>query len=109
MAFGITREELKEWQRSMEAGNIALLTHYWLDERFPGCRTVTKAGCTDVNKLAAWGRQYGLKKEWIDLRNPARPHFDLFGDIQYRVLKREGCVEQIHRFKLKPLAQRSHM
>ncbi len=32
------------------------LTHYWQDERFPGCYTVTKVGCNDLEKLVTWGK-----------------------------------------------------
>ena len=64
MAFGIKRAELGAWKRTVGGGEMAFLTHYWLDERFPGCHTVTKAGCADLDKLAAWGKRYGLKSEW---------------------------------------------
>lgn len=42
MAFGTNRTELSAWKRAVRAGEIAFLTHYWLDDRFPGCKTVTK-------------------------------------------------------------------
>lgn len=48
MAFGIRRHELIAWQQTVLQGKIAFLTHYWIDDRFPGCRTVTKAGCADL-------------------------------------------------------------
>lgn len=99
MAFGINREELKRWKTTVKEGNIAFLTHYWLDDRFPMAKTVTKVGCSDVDKLAEWGSQYGLKREWIDLRNDY-PHFDLFGEHEIRILKAEGYEEQLKRFKL---------
>ncbi|RWZ60386.1 hypothetical protein EQV77_03575 [Halobacillus fulvus] len=100
MAFGINRKELKEWKSKVHAGEVAFLTHYWIDERFPGCDTVTKAGCADIEKLIEWGKKHGLKKEWIH-QDPRFPHFDLFGDIQYRILREEGEWEQIERFQLK--------
>ena len=65
MAFGIKREELKAWKKAVSEGEIAFLTHYWLDERFPGCKTVTKAGCSDIEKLTHWGKQYGLKRSGL--------------------------------------------
>lgn len=36
MAFGIKREEMKQWKASVARGEIAYLTHYWVDPRFPG-------------------------------------------------------------------------
>lgn len=39
MAFGINREELTRWKKAVSAGEIAFLTHYWLDPRFPGIWT----------------------------------------------------------------------
>lgn len=99
MAFGIKREELKAWKKAVQAGEIAFLTHYWLDERFPGCKTVTKAGCADLDKLIMWGKQYGLKPEWIDMREDY-PHFDLFGEHEHDILLSEGLIEQLERFGL---------
>jgi len=98
MAFGIKREELQKWKAAVQNGQIAFLTHYWLDERFPGCNTVTKVGCSDLDKLVEWGRKYELKPEWIDQRGNY-PHFDLFGIHQERILKNEGLEEQLKRFK----------
>lgn len=98
MAFGIKRDELIRWKQQVEDGDIAFLTHYWVDARFPGCATVTKVGCSDLKKLERWGRQYGLKPEWMDLRNQY-PHFDLFGEHQIRIMKAEGMLEQLHRFQ----------
>ncbi|MCM3611179.1 hypothetical protein M4S82_07910 [Planococcus sp. MERTA32b] len=100
MAFGIKRAELECWKREVEAGNIAFLTHYWIDERFPGCSTVTKVGCCDLEKLKIWGRQYGLQPEWLDLRGNY-PHFDLFGDRQKSILKAENLLEQVERLEKK--------
>lgn len=99
MAFGIKRDELKQWKQQVINGEIAFLTHYWIDERFPGCDTVTKVGCNDVNKLKAWGRQYGLEDHWIDYKEKY-PHYDLFGKHQLSILKSEEQWEQINRFKL---------
>jgi len=100
MAFGVKRAEVQKWKEEIAQGNVSFLTHYWQDDRFPGCRTVTKAGCIDAEKLAQWGKQYGLKPEWIDMRNPSRPHFDLLGEKQLVVLKREKLFDQIKRFNL---------
>ena len=99
MAFGIKREELLAWKKSVSEGEIAFLTHYWLDERFPGCKTVTKAGCADIDKLIKWGKQYELKAEWIDMRDDY-PHFDLFGKYEQAILIKEGLTGQLERFGL---------
>lgn len=97
MAFGIKRQELIAWKQAVGNGEIAFLTHYWIDERFPGSKTVTKVGCADLDKLVEWGMQYGLKKEWIDMRDDF-PHFDLFGKYEYDILLNEGLEEQLERF-----------
>ncbi|WLR52572.1 hypothetical protein LC040_06670 [Bacillus tianshenii] len=99
MAFGITKEELRKWKEAVQNEEISFLTHFWLDERFPGCNTVTKVGCSNLEKLTEWGKQYGLQREWIDMRNDF-PHFDLFGERQLRILKEEQQFDQIRRFKL---------
>ncbi|RCW63780.1 hypothetical protein [Saliterribacillus persicus] len=99
MAFGITRATLKEWKQTVKKGKIAFLTHYWIDERFPNCNTVTKVGCADLNLLIKWGEKYQLQPEWIH-RDPQFPHFDLFGDIQLKILKEENQWEDIWRFEL---------
>ncbi|MED4206425.1 hypothetical protein [Neobacillus mesonae] len=95
MAFGIKKEDLNEWKGKIDRGEIAFLTHYWLDDRFPGCKTVTKVGCNDLQKLASWGRKYGLKKEWIHHRKDGYSHFDLLGKRQREILQREGLLEYI--------------
>ncbi|PLR82456.1 hypothetical protein CVD25_13980 [Bacillus canaveralius] len=94
MAFGINRQELQDWKRKISAGEIAFITHYWLDERFPGCNTVTKVGCSNIEKLAEWGAKYDLKSEWIHNRKDY-PHFDLIGSRQVEILKTEGLFEHI--------------
>src|SRR5690625_3142399 len=99
MAFGITRKELKSWKQAVEKGEIAFLTHYWLDERFPNCHTVTKVGCSDIEKLKKWGSTYGLKAEWIDHKEDY-PHYDLFDHIQRHVLEEENLQSHIRRFRL---------
>ena len=99
MAFGIDRAELQHWKLQVRAGEIAFLTHFWLDPRFPDCNTVTKVGCLNKEKLIKWGEQYGLMASWLDERGKI-PHFDLFGKQQLKILKAEGQWKQIKRFKL---------
>ncbi len=99
MAFGIDRKELNHWKEQVKNGEIAFLTHYWLDDRFPDCNTVTKVGCNDVEKLKAWGRKHGLSDEWIDYKTNY-PHYDLFGEYQRKILRREKIWDQIERFNL---------
>lgn len=36
MAFGINKSELREWKEQVNKGEIAILTHFWLDNRFQG-------------------------------------------------------------------------
>jgi len=67
MAFGLKREEIHSWKTKVESGELAFLTHYWLDDRFPGCTTVTKVGCNNINILIEWGKQYELEPNWIHL------------------------------------------
>ncbi|WP_339250109.1 hypothetical protein NSQ43_10890 [Sporosarcina sp. FSL W8-0480] len=99
MAFGINRAELKAWKEKVRNEEIAFLTHYWIDDRFPGCKTVTKVGCTNLDKLIEWGKTYGLKPEWIDHRKDY-PHYDLFGKIELKALLDAGLIDQAHRFNL---------
>lgn len=99
MAFGITRGELEHWKKQVTQGEIAFLTHYWEDERFPACKTVTKVGCTHTEHLIEWGRKYGLQAEWLDLHD-TYPHFDLFGVTQLRILRNEYKEDHIQRFNL---------
>lgn len=90
LAFGIKRSDVLEWKQQIDQGEIAFLTHYWLDDRFPGCKTVTKVGCQDMERLVEWGRKYDLKKEWIHHRKDGYSHFDLLGERQIEILKAEG-------------------
>jgi hypothetical protein len=95
LAFGIKRTELIEWKSKIDRGEIAFLTHYWLDDRFPDSKTVTKVGCKDLNQLIQWGKQYGLKPEWIDRRQDGYSHFDLLGQKQKEILFKEGITNQL--------------
>ncbi|MBM7572139.1 hypothetical protein [Aquibacillus albus] len=99
MAFGINRAELYMWKELVYQGKVAFLTHYWLDPRFPNCKTVTKVGCSDLDKLIEWGKQYGLDPCWIHL-DPRFPHYDLFGERQKHILMEEEQWEQISKFNL---------
>ncbi|PEC46021.1 hypothetical protein CON11_12460 [Priestia megaterium] len=98
MAFGIKRPELNAWKAAVKRGEIAFLTHYWLDERFPHATTVTKVGCSDLNKLIKWGKKYGIPPKYIDNRS-AYPHFDLLGERQKEIMKKENQLEQLKRFE----------
>jgi hypothetical protein len=95
MAFGIKRMELNEWKRKIDHGEIAFLTHYWLDPRFPGYKTVTKVGCADLEKLAEWGKKHQLHPNWIHHRRDGYSHFDLIGEKQRDILLKEGLQEHI--------------
>lgn len=95
MAFGLKKQELAEWKKRIDNGEIAFLTHYWLDDRFPDCKTVTKVGCSDLEKLKSWGKKYGLKEEWIHFRKDGYSHFDLLGDTQRMILKEEGISQPL--------------
>nr|WP_127507645.1 hypothetical protein [Paenibacillus humicus] len=97
MAFGIRREELQSWKTAVARGELAFLTHYWIDERFPGVKTVTKAGCSDIVKLESWCRKHGLDPRYIH-RRERYPHMDLFGPVQIRVLQAEGLQNHLTRF-----------
>ncbi|MFZ3587789.1 hypothetical protein ACOI1C_00655 [Bacillus sp. DJP31] len=101
MAFGIKREELVAWKNNVEKGDsVVFLTHYWLHPRFPTIKTITKAGCSNLDLLQEWGKKYDLKPEWIHKREQY-PHFDLIGDKQVQILNEEGVLEQVKRFHLK--------
>jgi len=99
MAFGINREQLKQWKYDVTQGNIAFLTHYWQDERFPNCFTVTKVGCNDEEKLIHWGKRYGLLAHWLD-KHTTYPHFDLFGAKQLAILISENQWQDVKQFRL---------
>ncbi|WP_342564014.1 hypothetical protein NST84_02060 [Paenibacillus sp. FSL R7-0345] len=99
MAFGINREELNQWKTAVLRGEIAFLTHYWIDPRFPGITTVTKVGCSDLPRLRRWCEQNGLPAQYIHNRRPF-PHFDLLGPKQPEILRREGMLEQLERFRM---------
>ncbi|MCV9950437.1 hypothetical protein [Paenibacillus sp. BT-177] len=98
MAFGITRQELMSWKREVSRGEIAFLTHYWLDDRFPGITTVTKVGCSDLDKLRLWCKHNGLDPQYIHQRQPY-PHFDLIGNKQTEILRKYGMSDQLRRFE----------
>lgn len=98
MAFGISRKELKHWKQAIDEGQIAFITHYWLDDRFPDVKTVTKVGCCDLKKLAAWGERHGLKREWIHQRKDGYSHYDLLGSKQKEILEKERLHEQLNAF-----------
>lgn len=97
MAFGIKRDELIKWKEAVQSGEIAFITHYWYSPRWPNYKTVTKAGCADIEKLARWGAQYGLQREWIHERK-TYPHFDLIGDRQIEIMEKENKLGQLNRF-----------
>ncbi|WP_410772225.1 hypothetical protein [Fontibacillus sp. BL9] len=99
MAFGIKRDELNAWKEAVSRGEIAFLTHYWLDPRFPGTKTVTKVGCSDLDRLNAWCKKHGLNPKYIHHRPPF-PHFDLLGPKQREVLKQEKLWDQLERFHM---------
>ncbi|WP_223700032.1 hypothetical protein [Sutcliffiella deserti] len=100
MAFGINRDELKRWKLRVARGEIAFITHHWVHPRFAGICSVTKAGCSNYQKLVEWGKSYGLKEEWIHKRDQY-PHFDLIGEKQLEILTKEEQWDQIQRFFLK--------
>jgi hypothetical protein len=97
MAFGIKRAELTRWKEAVNRGEIAFLTHYWVEERFPGINTVTKVGCSDLERLAEWCASNGLNPAYIHNRSPF-PHFDLIGRKQKEILKKERLFDQLRRF-----------
>lgn len=99
MAFGLKRKDLIRWKEDVKKEEISFLTHYWQDNRFPGSYTVTKVGCSNVNKLIQWGKKYQLRSEWIHL-DKNFPHFDLFGEKQKEILTSESQFEQLEKFNL---------
>lgn len=98
MAFGIKKAELQLWKQKVQNGEIAFLTHYWQDDRFPHSTTVTKVGCNSICRLIQWGNKYNLKKDWI--HQSAYPHYDLFGDKQKEILLNEQKYDHIERFNI---------
>lgn len=99
MAFGITRDELNRWKEAVSRGEIAYLTHYWLDIRFPDVRTVTKVGCSDSVRLSEWCVSHGLNPRYIHNRPPF-PHFDLMGRKQSEILRQEQLWDHLQRFRI---------
>lgn len=106
MAFGISRNDVKQWKTQVSAGEIAFLTHYWFDPRFPHYKTVTKVGCGNKKKLIQWGRKYGLKPEWIDNKKDF-PHFDILGERQIKILLEENMSDHLKRFNILKAFERS--
>ncbi|GAB6931343.1 hypothetical protein JCM10914A_53260 [Paenibacillus sp. JCM 10914] len=99
MAFGINREELKHWKKQVAQGDIAFLTHYWFDKRFPQFNTVTKVGCADIHRLQEWCVANDLNPDYIHYRLPY-PHFDLIGPKQTELLRKYELYDHIQRFDL---------
>nr|WP_275983742.1 hypothetical protein [Paenibacillus hamazuiensis] len=90
---------MNRWKEAVKRGEIAFLTHYWVDSRFPDIRTVTKVGCADLERLSAWCTEQGLNPAYIH-RRPPFPHFDLMGSRQKEILQKERQWEQLKRFGL---------
>ncbi|MGF9713181.1 hypothetical protein [Paenibacillus naphthalenovorans] len=99
MAFGITREELTQWKEAVSRGEIAFITHFWLEPRFLGIHTVTKVGCSNLERLSEWCAANGLDPRYIHNRDPF-PHFDLIGAKQIEILRKERLWDQLERFRL---------
>lgn len=99
MAFGITRAEIDAWKSKVAQGEIAFITHYWLDPRFPSMKTVTKVGCSDIGKLTRWCVDNGLNPQYIHHRSEY-PHFDLIGQKQREILRKQNLWEQLKRFRI---------
>jgi hypothetical protein len=99
MAFGISRQELNEWKSKCSQGEIAFLTHYWVEPRFPGVKTITKVGCCDLERLKEWCLANGLNPDYIHFRDEY-PHYDLIGNKQIDILKSEHLTNHLLRFKL---------
>lgn len=98
MAFGIKRAELNAWKQNVKQGEIAYLTHYWYDPRWPDDKTVTKVGCADLERLINWGQKHNIPAKYIDQRADY-PHFDLFGARQREIMTKENMLAQLHKFK----------
>lgn len=99
MAFGIKRDELEKWKAAVQRGEIAYLTHFWFDPRFPNIHCVTKVGCADLDKLKAWCVENELPTQYIHHRS-SFPHFDLIGPKQIEILKEQQQWQQLERFDL---------
>ena len=99
MAFGINRLELTQWKEAVTREEIAFLTHFWLDVRFPQFNTVTKVGCSNIERLTLWCISHDLNPKYIHNRRPFT-HYDLMGPKQKEVLRNEGIWEQLKRFKI---------
>ncbi|SMF82391.1 hypothetical protein SAMN05661091_2174 [Paenibacillus uliginis N3/975] len=99
MAFGISKQELKEWKTAVSRGEIAYLTHYWYDSRFPEYKTVTKVGCSDLVRLRQWCMEHDLDPIYIHNRMPY-PHFDLIGPKQAEILRKASLDSHVRRFNL---------
>ncbi|MFC7679442.1 hypothetical protein [Paenibacillus sp. GCM10028914] len=99
MAFGISKQELREWKKAVARGEIAFLTHYWYDARFPQYKTVTKVGCSNLDRLEQWCFDHGLDPKYIHHRMPY-PHFDLIGPKQVELLHEARLDNHIQRFRL---------
>jgi hypothetical protein len=97
MAFGVRREELEAWKRQVAEGNIAFLTHYWLHPRYPDVTSVTKVGCADLERLRAWAVSHRLPPQYIHHKE-RYPHYDIFGQAQAQILRREGQWKQLRKF-----------
>lgn len=95
MAFGLRKKDIREWKKKIDQGEIAFLTHYWMDDRYPGYKTVTKVGCSDMEKLIVWGQRHGLQPEWIHHRRDGYSHFDLIGERQAEILKKERLFDHM--------------
>ncbi|WP_313800325.1 hypothetical protein [Cytobacillus sp.] len=95
MAFGLKKKDIQEWKKKIDKGEIAFLTHYWLDDRFPGYKTVTKVGCNDMKRLIEWGKKHHLQPDWIHKRKDGYSHFDLIGEHQAKILEAEGLDDHI--------------
>ena len=99
LAFGVSRAELNQWKAAVNRGEIAYLTHYWYDPRFPEYKTITKVGCSDLARLTDWCITYDLPPRYIHRRSPF-PHFDLIGPRQRQILLSEGLEHHLVRFSI---------
>nr|WP_245247385.1 MULTISPECIES: hypothetical protein [unclassified Paenibacillus] len=90
---------MTQWKEAVTRGEIAFITHFWLEPRFPGINTVTKVGCTNLERLSEWCATNGLDPRYIHNRDPF-PHFDLIGSKQIEILQKERLWDQLERFRL---------